>query len=472
MDIRFGTDGWRGVIADDFTVSRVRQVALALAEHVKSHEIPGSIIVGFDRRFGSERFARAAAEVLAGEGLPILFSARFTPTPAISWAVKQRVAAAGLVVTASHNPAAYNGIKIKESFGGSARTELTHDLEVRARRIVGEGIEPLAPVFDDCIREGQIELFDPIEPYVARLGEMVDLNRVGSLKFPVLVDPMHGAGAGVLLRILRDAGLEATEIRGTENPSFGGVSPEPIRSNLGSLIASMKREGQKIGIALDGDADRIGVVDERCRFFDSHRIFACVLRHLVEHRNLPGAIARTVSSTVMIERLADRYGRKLVETPIGFKWIAEKMLEGGVLMGGEESGGFGYSMHLPERDGSLTALLLLEACAVEKLTPARLLQQVFAEVGVWHYDRIDIQLPAERGRELWKVVRDSLPSELAGRRIVGTNERDGLKLLCEGGAWLLLRPSGTEPVLRIYAEAETENDVKTLLTTGRQLAGV
>lgn len=471
MDIRFGTDGWRGIIAEDFTVARVRQVTLALAEHIKEHDKPGHVVVGYDRRFGSERFARAAAEVLAGEGLRVRFSVRFAPTPAISLAVKQSVAAAGLVITASHNPAAWNGFKVKETFGGSAREEVTKDIELRAKRILGDGVEPLTPAFDDCVRDGRIEMFDPLDAYNARMRELIDFKKIGASKLTAVVDPMHGAGSGVLTRLLKETGFPVKEIRGDENPSFGGVSPEPIRPNLGSLIARVKKDKFKMGLALDGDADRVGAVDERGRFFDTHRIFACVLRHLIEYRGMSGSIVKTVSSSVMIERLAMKYDRQLYETRIGFKWIAEKMLAGGVLMGGEESGGLGYSFHLPERDGVLSALLLLEACATEGLSPARLLQTVFAEVGVWHYDRVDVQLPPDT-RFRTDRVAEALPDALAGRKIVGKNERDGLKILLEGGSWLLLRPSGTEPVLRIYAEAETVDAVRQLLDHGRRFVGV
>ena len=475
--IRFGTDGWRGVIAEDFTFERVRLVTAALTETLAASGAEGgTVVVGFDRRFLSPDFARAVSEVLAGAGFHVLLANEFVPTPAVSLAVRNRKAVAGIVVTASHNPARWNGFKLKESFGGSARNETTAKLEAIIARKLDEE-RPRIPrlSFDEATRRGRIERVDLGAEYLTELERLVDLRAIARAGFRVVADPIHGAGAGYLARALRPAGADVTEIRATENPCFGGVNPEPIEENLGELravLARMRDGTPAIGLAFDGDADRIGAIDEQGEFFDSHRIFATVLRHLSDVRGLSGKVVQTVSSTVMVRRLAERRGLERIETPIGFKYVADHMLAGGVLMGGEESGGLGFSFHIPERDGALSGLLLLEACAKAGLPPRALLEQVFAEVGPWHYGRIDVQLNPARSAEIVSTVKSAAPERIAGAGVASRNDRDGVKFSFTNDSWLLLRPSGTEPVLRIYAEAETPDRVGELLTAGRALAGI
>lgn len=477
--IRFGTDGWRGVIAEDFTFERVRLVTAALAEVLEESGAAGKlIVVGWDRRFLSAEFARAVSEVLAGAGFVVHLASASTPTPAVSFAVKARGAAAGVVITASHNPARWNGFKLKESFGGSARPDTTGAVE-RAiqRRQAGPKALPRLGI-EEAERTGRIVRTDLVAGYAAALEKLADLEAIARSGFRVVVDPIHGAGAGILSRLLAGAGVDVSEVRADENPCFGGVNPEPIDENLGSLrsfLGRVRAQGgpPAIGVALDGDADRVGAIDEKGAFFDSHRIFATVLRHLHDVRGLTGSVAQTVSSTVMIRRLGARRSLPVIETPIGFKHLADHMMGGGnAFMAGEESGGLGFAFHLPERDGALSALLLLEACAKAGMPPRALLGEVFEEVGPWHYHREDVHLDPSHAGRIVETVRTASPDELAGAAVASRNDRDGVKLTFDDDSWLLLRPSGTEPVLRLYAEAQTPARVSALLAAGRTLAGI
>ena len=476
--VKFGTDGWRGVIGDDFTFERVRLVAACLAEVLEQGGAGGkAIVVGYDRRFLSAEFARAVTEVMAGAGFTVHLGSTYAPTPAVSLAVKARGAAAGIVITASHNPPRWNGFKVKESFGGSARTDTTGALERAIQKRI-ESPKPLPRMtIEEAEREGRVIRSALAQNYLSALESLVDLGAIARAGFRIVVDPIHGAGSGMLARLLAGAGVDVTEIRAEENPCFGGVNPEPIDENLGALKSFLERMranggAPAFGIALDGDADRVGAIDEEGAFFDSHRIFATLLRHLHDSRGLTGKVVQTVSSTVMVRRLAARRSLAVVETPIGFKYIADHMLEGDVLMGGEESGGLGFQFHLPERDAALSALLLLEACAKSGQPPRALLGEVFDEVGAWEYRREDVHLDPAKSAEIVDRVRGAAPDSIAGLRVHSRNDRDGVKFVLDGDCWLLLRPSGTEPVLRLYAEAPTAAGVRTLLAEGRKLAGL
>lgn len=474
--IRFGTDGWRGLIADDFTFERVRLVAASLADQLIAGGAEGkTVVVGWDRRFLSEDFAKAVSEVLAGAGFTVHLSRDFVPTPAVSLAVRDGQAAAGVMITASHNPGRWNGFKVKEPFGGSASPETTAALEkLVATRLAEPGRIPRMS-FEEATRRGKIERVELGDAYRARLAQLVDLKAIAKSGFRVVVDPIHGAGTGTLARLLEEAGVEVAEIRREFNPLFGGVNPEPIDENLGALRRAMRAiaggDQPVVGLATDGDADRIGAMDEELAFFDSHRIFASIFKHLLEVRRLPGSVVQTFSSTVMIRRLAKKHGVTRIETPIGFKHVADHMLKGGVMMGGEESGGLGFSFHLPERDGALSGLLLLEACAYAGVPPRALLEKTFAEVGTWEYDRVDLPLDPGRTAEIVQTVKTMTPAEIAGAKVAERQTLDGIKYVFADDSWLLLRPSGTEPVLRIYSEAPTRARVKELLDAGRALAG-
>jgi phosphomannomutase len=469
MQIKFGTDGWRGVIARDFTFDNLSMVAQATMDYLNREGLGGKILViGYDRRFMSRDFARRVAEVAAGNGIHVHLTDGYAPTPAVSWAVHEMGAGAGVMITASHNPPEYNGFKVKESFGGSARPTTTKILEEIVAYNVSNGRRVVECPFEEALRKGLIKLFDPCESYFHQINRYVDLNLIAKAGIAAVVDPMYGAGSGFIPRLL--SGID--EIHNCENPSFGGVPPEPIGDNLKELSALLKTGKYKVGLALDGDADRIGAVDETGEFFSSHCIFTVILRHLIEHKKLFGGVVKTVSTTRMIDLLAEKFELPLFETPIGFKHICELMLSGDILMGGEESGGLGVKGHIPERDGILMALLLLEAMAVSGKGLRQMLNETMDEIGHFFYRRIDRRIEDSAKELLIAGLRSQPPAEIGGRKVAGTNFSDGFKFIFENGDWLLIRPSGTEPVLRLYSEATESDQVDHLLRAAVLIAGI
>jgi phosphomannomutase len=377
-------------------------------------------------------------------------------------------AGAGVMITASHNPPEYNGFKVKEAYGGSARPSTTKILEEIVAYNVANGRRVVECPFEEAQRKGMIRLFDPCESYFHQINRYVDLNLIARAGIAAVVDPMYGAGSGFIPRLLQDV----DEIHNSENPSFGGVPPEPIGENLQELSALLKSGRYQVGLALDGDADRIGAVDETGEFFSSHCIFTVILRHLIEHKGLRGGVVKTVSTTRMIDLLAGKFGLRLYETPIGFKHICELMLEQPILMGGEESGGLGVAGHIPERDGILMGLLLLETIAVTGKGLREQLDEVMADYGRLFYSRIDTQINTDEKERLLERLRHDPPCVIAGRTVSNTNFSDGFKFVFDNGDWLLIRPSGTEPVLRLYSEASEAEMVEALLRGARQLAGI
>ena len=461
--IKFGTDGWRGIIADDFTVDNVRLVTQAVCDWVKSGSVPGSgLVVGYDRRSQSEVFAQAVAQVAAGNGLPVFLSDRECSSPAVSFATRYYKAAAGIMITASHNPPRFNGLKIKAHYGGSATPEMVAQVENNLRQLLMSGAAPRAA-------KTAPEPTDLAGPYLAHCARFVDLNRVAESGFKVVVDPMYGSGAGYLTGLLRKAGIDATEIRGERNPVFGGISPEPIAENMQALFDAVRERGADVGICLDGDADRVGACDSKGNFVDCHRIFSVLLKHLVEERGWTGGVVRTVSTTRMLDKLCAKYGLPLTETPIGFKYICEKMLTDDILIGGEESGGVGVKNHLPERDGVLMGMLILEAMAAKGKRFEDLIQDIFDEVGEHQYTRSDLHPPQEKMHSIISALQSFKQNEFAGAPLAGIVRKDGTRLDFEDGSWLLLRPSGTEPVVRVYAEAPTQERAKDLVARGVEL---
>lgn len=462
--IKFGTDGWRGIIADDFTVDNVRLVTQAICNWIAAGGATPSgsgrgLVVGYDRRAQSEIFARAVAQVAAANGLDIYLSERECSSPAVSFAVRYFGAAAGIMITASHNPPRFNGLKIKAHYGGSATPEMIAQIEGHLRQLLMSGS---APRFSSEIPA----TVDLAGPYLAHCARFVDLKRVAEAGFKVVVDPMHGAGAGYLSGLLRDAGIDVTEIRAERNPVFGGVNPEPIAENMGALFDTVTASGADVGICLDGDADRLGACDAHGNFVDCHRIFSILLRHLVEERGWTGGVVRTVSTTRVLDKLCDRFGLPLTETPIGFKYICEKMLTDDILIGGEESGGIGVKNHLPERDGVLMGMLLLEAMAAKRKRLEELIEALFAEVGTHEYTRRDLHPPQEKMHRIISALQSFSETQFAGAPLSRILRKDGTRLDFEDGSWLLLRPSGTEPVVRVYAEASTQVRAQELVARG------
>ncbi|WP_224959468.1 phosphoglucomutase/phosphomannomutase family protein [Geomonas subterranea] len=469
MQIQFGTDGWRGVIADTFTFENLSLVAQATMDYLHKQGLAEKgLVIGYDRRFLSKEFAERVAAIAAGNGIKTWLSEGYAPTPAVSWAVHEKKAGAGVMITASHNPARYNGFKVKEAFGGSARPSTTKVLEkmVAENQAASRPVQALA--LAEALESGQVELFDATAPYLAQLGRYVDLELIRSAGIKAVVDPMFGAGSGLLPLLV--AGIE--EIHGAENPSFGGHPPEPIAEHLGELAAMVEAGKFQVGLALDGDADRIGAVDETGEFFSSHRIFTVLLRHLYERKGVRGAVVKTVSTTQMIDLLAQKYGLKLFETQIGFKHICELMLDNDILMGGEESGGLGVKGHIPERDGILMGLLLLEAMAMSGKGLRALLEETMDEIGHFHYSRIDLPIDPQAKQLLLERMQAGGITSIAGFAVARHNFSDGFKFIFGDGSWLLIRPSGTEPVLRLYSEAGDPEKVALLLNAARDIASV
>ncbi len=464
--IRFGTDGWRGVIDDDFTEANVRVAACALTLWLRNEGTAGrGVVVGYDRRLKSPQFAAEAASVLQALGIPVVLSDRCCGSPAVSQAVFTRGAAAGIMITASHNPWRFNGFKIKASYGGSAGPEITSAVEgmlSEASRLADTlpGTLPAAPALDINT------------PYLNGVRQLADLAAIRNLPAAILYDAMHGAGAGYLPELLAGGTLRVLPIRDAADHTFGGVNPEPIEPNLEPLRQSiLNTPGILGGIAVDGDADRIGAMDARGQFIDSHSLFAILLMHLVERRGLRGRVVKTVSTTRMVDHLCAHYLLPMTVTPIGFKWICDNMRQGDVLIGGEESGGIGITGYIPERDGVAMGLMLLEALAMSGRSIEQLLQDVWSITGERRYDRIDVHLPREAMPAAYELIASTQAGSIAGEAVARIDRLDGVKFELPSESWLLLRASGTEPVVRIYAEAPSRERVQELLAAGRNLFG-
>ena len=474
MSIKFGTDGWRAVISDEFTFENVRKVAQAIADLViaKSGSPQPAIVVGFDTRFLSDRYAREVAKVLAGNGIKVYLSKGDVPTPMLSYAVVHMHADGGVMITASHNPPRYNGIKLKAAYGGSASPEDSEKVVEYLHANEQAGREPAMVSFGEGEESGLIVRFDPYPPYREHISSLIDFDRLAGRRMRVLIDPMYGAGRGYLKRLLREAGMEADEIHGGLNPGFGGLHPEPIARYLGELIDAVPSGGWDLGLANDGDADRIGAVSESGRFVDPHRIMSLALRYLVEERGKKGAVVKTISTTQALNVMAGKYGIPIYETPVGFNYIADYMINDDVLIGGEESGGISIEGHIPEGDGILMGLLIAEIMAYHGVGLDELLASLAEEFGEFHYGRNDLRVPPFSKKELVETLVSEAPGKLAGVPVREINSMDGVKYILDDDSWLLIRPSGTEPVLRIYAEARTPDRVPVLLREGAKLAHV
>jgi phosphomannomutase len=471
ISIRFGTDGWRGVIAEDFTFANVRACAESVALYQRSRGLADrGLVVGYDTRFASEDFAAAVAEVVAAAGIKVYLCDRPAPTPVVTYAILEKGAGGAVIITASHNPARWNGFKYRPEYAGSAPPEVLAALEKPLPEILAAGEPKRLPLAE---AGGLVEVFDPRLAYRAHVAELVDLGRVRAAGLRVRVDSMYGAGAGYLADMLSGGRIEVRELHGEHNPAFPGLhSPEPIARNLGELSEAVRGEAAHVGLATDGDADRLGVLDEEGRFLTQLQVFALLTYYLLEVRGLRGPIVKSLTTTRMVQRLGELYGVPVYETPVGFKFLGPKMMEVDALVAGEESGGYAVRGHLPERDGVVSGLLFLDFMVRSGKRPSALLEELYAKVGPHYYDRLDIQLePGERD-EIWRRVGESRPQRLAGLRVTGRDTVDGLRYDLEDGGWLLIRFSGTEPLMRIYTEVSKPELVPRLLEAGRELAGV
>ena len=455
-EIRFGTDGWRGLIARDFTTENVTRVAGAITRTlIDNEDIRRGVLVAYDTRFGADRFARRVAEVVSSAGIEVGLATQPAPTPALSFAVHERQAAAGIMLTASHNSAEWLGIKLKSSFGGSALPTAVAEVE----KILNGGTKLPRKLPRDFPRPELIRPYDFKTPYVKRLRELVSLEKIAQARVDgaplrFAIDPMHGAGAGILRELFESHGIESVEVRGNPDPLFGGAQPEPLPQHLGPLREAIRERGCAAGFATDGDADRIGAMDADGNFVDPHKIFALILRHLVERRGLRGEVAKTFSASDMLDRMAAHYGLTLHTVPIGFKHIARLMLERDLLIGGEESGGIGIRPHLPERDGLLNSLLLAEIMATEEKSLAECVADLQQRFGPYHYCRLDLRLTERQKARALRHFKNPKLRKVGTWAIKSRDDLDGHKFRLKDDRWVLVRASGTEPLVRIYAEAE------------------
>ena len=477
VKIQFGTDGWRGLIARDFTFDNVALCAQGVANYLRQEGmVQRGLVVGYDTRFASEDFASRVAEVMAGNGIVTFLASRAAPTPAVSYNILQRKAAGAAIITASHNPAAWNGFKFKPDYAGSATPEITARLEEEIEQAAADGVSSVP------LKEGEdaglVQYFDPMAPYLEQLARLVDLHAISEAGLNVVVDAMFGAGSGYLPALFSSSShkLDARgvaeqggktsvlEINGERNPLFPGMErPEPIGPNLTTLSHLVVRKGADVGIAFDGDADRVGIIDEHGSFITTLQTFALLALYLLEVRGDRGPLVKSLTSTSMVHRLGELYGVPVFETPVGFKYICPIMLRENALIGGEESGGYGFRGHIPERDGILSGLLLLEYMAKTGKPPSELLEHLYEVVGPHYFQRRDIMFPPETRERLSKRLESGELEEVAGMPVVSSDSIDGRRFIFASNAWLLARFSGTEPLLRVYAEAESHDTVERLL---------
>src|ERR1700675_1061909 len=460
--IQFGTDGWRGVIAEDFTFANARTVAAAIARYVvRDEDARKGVLVGYDHRFASDRIAAAVAEVISSSGTPVWLADKPCPTPTISLLVRQRAAAGGILITASHNPYQWNGIKYKASYGSSALPSIIAQIEIELAEVQKNAVTPLPP------RKELIQSLEPRAPYLDTIEKLIDWQRLRDAKLRFVSDPMHGSATGLLPALFARHGIACDEIRATRGPRFGGMHPEPIPPHIAPLQEAVLAGKYDAGLCADGDGDRIGAVDGDGSFVNPHQIFALLVWHLAGTRNLPGDIAKTFSVTKLIDKLAAKFGRKLHEVPIGFKYICELMLEQNILIGGQESGGIGTSLYLPERDASVSPLFLAELMAWHGKSLGELLKVLHGEFGQYHYGRVDLDLePGEKEKAIAHFSDAKLTSVLE-LPVVRREDMDGIKLYLGDVGWVMVRASGTENLLRVYCEtskAETTQRVLQAVT--------
>jgi len=469
--IKFGTDGWRGVIADDFTFDRLWLVACAISRYVKKNARgKPSLLVGYDTRFNSDRFAQLCSIAAAEEGIDVMVADKFVPTPSVSYATVDLATDGAIMITASHNPPRYNGIKFKAPYGGSASTTITAAIEKELRLVEKDSPGRPDVLFEDVLARGRVKLFDPGPRYLEQVISVVDADVTAKGGVRVLFDPMYGAGQGYFPEAMERLGTKCDQIHGVHNPLFPGLLPEPIGDNLNELAEAVVAGKYQVGIAVDGDADRVTAIDATGRFISSHMVFALLLKHLIEVRGWTGNVVKTVSTTSMIDRLCEKYGLKLHVVPVGFKYICDLMLEEDILIGGEESGGTGIKNHIPERDGILVGLLLVEIMAANEKTLGQLIDELMDQLGRrFVFLRKDIELTRSHKEALLESLPRLRPGGIGGQKVIEVETIDGLKFHREDGSWVMLRVSGTEAVVRVYAEATSEQEVEDLVAEGEKL---
>ncbi len=459
VEIKFGTDGWRGVISDNFTFENVRRVAQATADYYNA-KLLGSgqkarLAVGYDTRFLSEKYAQILSEVFVQNGIDIIISDRAVPTPTLSFAVKHRGLDGGVMITASHNPAEYNGIKIKTSLGGAAGVEITEEIE---RLIVQRPEVKLRAA-------GKLTKADLTKDYIKFLRQYINLSKIKDSRFRVLVDPMYGSGSNFIKDVLKGTKIRLDFIRQEINPSFGGLRPEPVLENLLNTQKIIKAGKFDICLVLDGDADRIAAFTGEGEFINPQKVLGLLILHLVQDRKMSGAVVKTIVGSNMLDNITNKLSLKLYETPVGFKYISELMINENVLVGGEEAGGMGFKDYIPERDGSLAGLLLLEMMIQRKKPISRILKEMEKEFGRYYYVKDSMELK-DLNIDIHEFKRIK---ELLGKQVVEVKDHDGVKLICSDRSWLMFRGSGTEPIMRVYAESKSSGRANKLLEFGKKL---
>ena len=471
--IRFGTDGWRAGIAEDYTFENVRYCTQGTAEHLISKGLAErGMVVGYDLRFRSEDFAQAVAEVLAGNGIPVFLANHAAPTPVLSYAILPLKAAGGIWITASHNPPSDNGFKLRSDYAGAAAPETLADVERRIE-IAQDRHQIRSMDFDRGVKTGLIRTMDPDEAYLEQLDRLIDVQLIKDAGLRIAVDPMWGVGQGWLPRLLGGGKTVLKEVHAGRNPLFPGMRrPEPIDENLQGLFEAIRTWQADVGVANDGDADRVGFANERGEFINQLQVYALLAYYLLEIRGYRGPFVRTISTTVMANKLAARYGLDVYETGVGFKYVAPEMLRVDALMGGEESGGFAFRGHIPERDGILAALYLLDLMVKTDKSPSQLIEHLYSLVGAHYYDRIDRRMDPDDKPAVQARVAAASPATVAGLKVTEIDRREGLRLVLGDEGWLLIRFSGTEPVIRVYCETTQETKVQELLSAGLGIAGL
>ena len=471
-EIRFGTDGWRGRIADNYTFANLRRVAQGYANYLKSiGDAEKGIVIGYDNRFHGENFAKTVAEVMTGNGIKVFLTAGPTPTPVISFAILWKKAGGAVNVTASHNPPEDSGFKIRASYGGAVAQE--HLASVEANIPATQSGVTSMP-FASAQAIGLIEYIDPSDAYAKQVSQMVNLEVIKNSGLKVVVDAMWGVGAGWFPRLLAGGNVEIHEIHNVRNPAFPEMArPEPIPPNTAVCQATVPAVGADVGILTDGDADRVGIVAEDGSFVNQLEVYALIAYYMLEVCGKKGAIVKTLSTTSMLEKLGELYGVEVHETGVGFKYVAPKMVETDAMIGGEESGGYAFKGHVPERDGIVAGLMFLELMSRTGKKPTELIQDIFAKVGEHYYNRVDVHYPADERQEILQRVRGAKPETIAGFPVLSIKTTDGWKyMLGDGGGWLLIRFSGTEPLIRVYTETSKKEYVERILQAGLDLAGV
>ena len=470
--IKFGTDGWRAIIAEDYTFDNVRACAQGVANYILNCGTASQgLVVGYDTRFASEDFAAAVAEVVAANGIKVYLNSQAAPTPVISYAVLDKKAAGAVIITASHNPGIWNGFKYKPEYAGSASPEVVATLEDQIQQVLSNNdIKRVS--LSEGIEQGVIEYHDPKPVYSEQIASLVDIDRVRQAGLKVVVDSMYGSGSGYFKELLAGGTTEVIEINGERNPLFPGIQPEPIAPNLQRLCNTVKVINADAGLATDGDADRIGLVDENGVFITTLQVYALLALYLLEVRGQRGAMVKSITTTNMIYRLGELFSVPVYETQVGFKYLGPKMMSENALIGGEESGGFGFRGHIPERDGILSGLFLLDLMVEMKKKPSQIIEYLYNKVGPHHYDRIDIHFSPEKREEVIQRLEKAKPDQIDSSAVSRIDTIDGFRYVLSDGSWLLIRLSGTEPLLRIYSESDSMTRVHRLLNEGKELAGV